>query len=101
MFPLADAASEDDAFHRLASVWDHSVMPQLQDRFLTRQDELLRILKADDTMPTGYAFRTTDRTRQGIDVEGRPVLQHVSLEALADSNLERVRLTFRLLASSP
>ena len=75
-------------------------MPQLQDRFLTRQDELLRILKADGTMPTDYAFHQRAGPT-GIDVEGRAVLQRVSLEALADTDPDRVRLTFRLLASSP
>ena len=96
MFPLEDASSEEEAFRLLASVWDQSIMPQLQERFLTRQDELLRILKADGDSPTDYAFKQREGpTQGGVDV--RPVLER---ESLADISIDRIRLTFRHLAST-
>ena len=97
MLPVGQAESDDQGFRSLAIVWDQAIMPQLQERFLTRQEELLRILRVDDVVPEGYAFHQ----RAGLfnrEAGDRPTLQPVSLEALADSNMDSIRRTFRYLA---
>ena len=98
MLPVREADSEDDGFRLLASIWDQSIMPQLQERFLTRPEELLRILKVDERSPEGYIFHQRS-TPFGLEVGDRPALEPVSLETIADSNIERVRTTFCYLAS--
>ena len=99
MLPVRKADSEEDGFRLLASVWDQSIMPQLQDRFLTRPEELLRILKVDERTPDGYIFRQR-AAPFNREVGDRPTLEPVSLETVADSNIESVQITFRYLASS-
>ena len=97
MLPVGQPETEDEGFRRLATIWDQAIMPQLQERFLTRQEELLRMLKADSDAPEGYAFHQ----RMGLfdrEAGDRPTLQPVSLEALAESNMESLRTTFQYLA---
>lgn len=97
MLPVGRTESDEEGFRRLAIVWDQAIMPQLHERFLTRQEELLRILRVDEAEPEGYAFHQ----RSGLfnrEAGDRPTLQPVSLEALAESNMDSVRRTFRYLA---
>ena len=96
--PLSQSADDDDGFRRLAQIWDRGIMPQLQERFLTRQEELIRILRVDDEVPDGYAFRR----RVGMFGQSggdRAVLQSVSMVSLAEQDVDRVRVTFRYMAS--
>ncbi len=89
---------EDEGFRRLAVIWDQGIMPQLQERFLTRQDELIRILGIGGAVPEGYAFQR----REGLfgQVGGdRSVIETVSLGTLAEEDIGRVRVTFRYMAS--
>lgn len=90
--------ASDDGFRQLAVIWDQGIMPQLQERFLTRQDELIRILRIGDNVPEGYAFR---RRKGMFEQEGgdRPAIEAVSLGELAEEDIERVRATFRHMAS--
>ena len=97
MLPLAQTETEDDGFRSLAIIWDQAIMPQLYERFLTRQDELLRILRVGEDVPEGYPFQH----RSGLfnrEAGDRPSLQPVSLESLADQEMGRLRNTFRYLA---
>ena len=98
MMPVGHAVGDDDGFRRLAVVWDQGIMPQLQERFLTRQDELLRILGVDAGVPEGYAFRSREGWF-GQEGGGRPAIEAVSLEELADRDMEQLRVTFRYMAS--
>ena len=98
MLPLAQSETEDEGFRRLAIIWDQAIMPQLYERFLTRQDELLRILRVGEDVPAGYPFQP----RFGLfnrEAGDRPSLQPVSLESFADNEMDRLRSTFRFLAS--
>lgn len=98
MMPVGGADDEDDGFRRLAIIWDQGIMPQLQERFLTRQDELIRILGVDGNVPTDYAFRR----RVGFFGQpggDRPSIEPVSLTELAEQALESVKATFRYMAS--
>lgn len=98
MLPVAQSVTEDEGFRRLAIIWDQAIMPQLYERFLTRQDELLRILRVGEDVPEGYPFQQ----RSGLfnrEAGDRPSLQPVSLESLADHEMDRLRSTFRFLAS--
>ncbi len=97
MLPVGRAETDDDGFRRLAVVWDQAIMPQLYERFLTRQDELLRILRVAEDVPDKYPFQA----REGLfnrEAGDRPSLQPVSLEPLADSDMGRLKSTFRYLA---
>ena len=91
-------AGDDDGFRQLATIWDQGIMPQLQERFLTRQDELIRILGIGDDVPEGYAFRRREALfgQAGGD---RPAIEAVSLGRLAEEDIARVRVTFRHMAS--
>ena len=98
MLPVAQAEDDDAGFRSLAIVWDQSIMPQLYERFLTRQDELLRILRVGEDVPEGYPFQQ----RAGLfnrEAGDRPSLQPLSLESLAQDEMGRLRSTFRYLAS--
>ena len=98
MLPVDQSKTEDEGFRRLAIIWDQAIMPQLYERFLTRQDELLRILRVGEDVPEGYPFQP----RSGLfnrEAGDRPSLQPVSLEWLADHELDRLRSTLRFLAS--
>ena len=97
MLTIGHAETEESGFRILAQTWDQAIMPQLQERFLTRQEELLRILKVGDDVPEGYAFRLRVGVFDG-ETGDRPALQPVSLGALADAELDSVRNTFRYLA---
>lgn len=97
MLPLGHAETDNEGFRTLAIVWDQAIMPQLHERFLTRQDELLRILKVGEGAPQGYAFRQ----RVGLfnrEAGDRSTLEPVELEELADSDMDSLKKTFRYLA---
>ena len=98
MMPVGYAVGDDDGFRRLAVVWDQGIMPQLQERFLTRQDELLRILGVDGGAPEGYAFRRREGWSGQVGGD-RPAIEPVSLQELADQDMEQVRVTLRYMAS--
>ena len=95
--PVASALDEADGFRRLAIVWDQGIMPQLQERFLARQNDLIRILGVDEAFDE-YAFRRR-RGMLGQDGEGIGVIEPVSLEELAEESMDRVQATFRHMAS--
>ena len=97
LFPVASALNEADGFRRLAIIWDQGIMPQLQERFLTRQTDLIRILGVEEAFD-GYAFRRRRGMLGQVD-EGMGVIEPVSLEELAEHSMDRVQATFRHMAS--
>ena len=98
MLPVGETETDDDGFRALATVWDQAIMPQLHERFLTRQEELLRILRVGEDVPDEYPFRAMSGLSGGWAGE-RPVLEPVSLERLAGRDLAAVQRAFRYLAS--
>ena len=96
-FPVASARNEADGFRLLAIIWDQGIMPQLQERFLTRQNDLFRILGVEEAFD-GYAFRRR-RGMLGQVEEGIGVIEPVSLEDLAEESMYRLQATFRHMAS--
>jgi hypothetical protein len=97
---MRDVAVEDERFREIARIWDEALFPQLQERFVGRPDQLLRLLKLgpDDEPPANFALSL--RTAPGLPAEEaeRPALERVSLVELANSDLGRVRDSVRYLA---
>lgn len=95
---VAKEESEDEKFRALARAWDQAIYPQLQERFINRPDELLRILRLDQP-PNEYLFSKRLRPSSSARpsrVRDIPVV--VSLEESAISRLNHVKLTLRHLA---
>lgn len=97
-FDVGLSDDESQQFANLAVVWDRFVFPQLQERFVIRPEELLRILKVGEAdSPENYAFRT----RTGLfdeDAGDRPTVEAVSLADLAVTSPDSLRVTLRFLA---
>lgn len=88
---------EQEQFLRLATAWDESIFPQLQERFIAREEELLRILKADQPTPSGYAFRLRQPLVGESESESAS-LQPVALADLAVESPASLAATLRFLA---
>jgi hypothetical protein len=95
---VSDEANETYKFIALARAWDQAIYPQLQERFINRPDELLRILRLDQP-PAEYLFSKRvgpGGTTRPARVRDIPVV--VSLEESATDSLPQVILTLRYLA---
>ena len=88
---------DQEQFLRLATAWDESIFPQLQERFIAREDDLLRILKADQATPPGYAFRLRQPLVGESETEAMS-LQPVALADLAVTNPADLAATLRFLS---
>ena len=96
---VAKEADEYGKFTSLARAWDQAIYPQLQERFINRPDELLRILRLDQQTPAGYLFSKRDRPAiftRSMRVRDIPAV--VSLAEASTDHLDRVVLTLKHLA---
>jgi DNA polymerase III delta prime subunit len=99
---VARAEGEDARFRTLARVWDQAVYPQLQERFVNRPEELLRLLRADPgsrPFPARYLFQPRPRPEGVKNGRGaREVLEAASLEEAWQDRPDDVKETLRHLA---
>lgn len=97
LMSVAGGADDQEQFVRLATAWDEAVFPQLQERFIAREEDLIRILKADQPTPEGYVFRL----RQPLVGEAETETMSLEPVALSDSaitNPSSLAATLRFLA---
>jgi hypothetical protein len=97
---MRDVADDDERFREIARIWDEAIFPQLQERFLGRPDQLLRLLKLgpDDEPPANFALRLRVAPGPAAEEAERPALERVSLVELSHADLGRVRDLVRYLA---
>jgi len=96
---VAKETGEDGKFTSLARAWDQAIYPQLQERFINRPDELLRILRLDQSTPAGYLF--SKRVRPAIltrSTRVRDIPTVVSLTEASTDHLDKAVLTLKHLA---
>lgn len=98
---VASAATEAERLVALARAWDQAIWPQLQERFVNRPDELLRLLRMERgaTLPDKFLFVHRQRP-QGSNAPpgGRDVLDLVSLEEYVKEDQDSVFVTLKHLA---
>jgi hypothetical protein len=96
-------SEEQERLVALARVWDDAVFPQLRERYLSRPEELLRILRLgedDAEPPAGYLLKRrapppgSSTTRD----YARDVLQPLRFQEAVEGQAEHVKATFVHLA---
>jgi hypothetical protein len=96
---VAKETGEDGKFRSLGRAWDQAIYPQLHERFINRLDELLRILRLDQSTPAGYLF--SKRARPAIFTRStrvRDIPTVMSLTEASIDHLDQVVLTLKYLA---
>jgi 5-methylcytosine-specific restriction protein B len=96
---VAGGADDDEKFKILARAWDQAIYPQLQERYISRPDELQRILKLDkrSTPPTQYLLKGRQAPAgASTPVSGARFIPDVP--RLEDAPLNEMKVTLRYLA---
>lgn len=91
---VAEHEDKEARFRSLANVWDEKIWPQLQDRYLTRPDELIEVVKLNASTPEGYLF-SLRKDVLGNTLSGRSI---VDVPALSGGVADHVKTTLRHLA---
>lgn len=91
--PTHIGVSEDDIWLTLSKIWDDVVFPQLEDRYSGRPDQLLALLRVEDS-PTVGRYAWTLRIAKGNGVASQ-TLSPVRVSML---NIDDIKRSFRWLS---
>jgi DNA polymerase III delta prime subunit len=102
ILPVAKGSTEDERYRILASIWDQALYPQLQERFISRPDELARLLRMDrgrGKSPRGFLF--VSRVRPSTFVPGMTTSRDViDVPPIANASLDDIKVTLKFLAGA-
>lgn len=84
---------ENEAWQSLAKIWDDVLFPQLEDRYSGRPEQLMELLRVENSLPPGdYAWVL--RTSKGKTVESRTVAP----VRVSELDIDVIKRSFRWLA---
>lgn len=103
LYSLKNISEEDDKYLMLAKIWDNLIFPQLQERFLNRPNEILRILRLDDISDTEpseqYLYKQKVKPLSYAEQSESPwTLESIHLSKEFIASQEDVKYTLRFLS---
>ncbi|TCT60407.1 dynein-related subfamily AAA family protein [Vibrio crassostreae] len=85
-------ADENEVWYSLAKTWDDVILPQLEDRYSGRPEQLIDLLRVDSPPPTGdYAWEL--RTSRGNNLSARAIAP----VRISELELDVIQRSFRWL----
>lgn len=84
--------TDDEAWHRLAKVWDDVLFPQLEDRYSGRPEQMMELLRVDSPPPVGDFAWKLRRSKSGT-AEARAVAP----VRVSDLGIDVIKRSFRWL----